>query len=113
MIVWRGWGILVVIVAALAVALVRGVTVALFGAGTYDRQGAWLLPLSLTLAAPIVWPLGRFLNGRDARTLVDPATGQRVTLRPDHSLFFIRMEYWAIILVLVAVASLIYRTLGG
>ncbi len=112
MIIWRGWGILVVIVAALAVVGTQLATTALFGAETYARHNAWLFPLGLALAAPIVWLLGRRLNGRGGRTLVDPATGRRVVVRRDHSLFFIRMEYWAIVLLLAAVAAAVSGLLG-
>ena len=102
MIIWRGWGILVALIAGGAVVLMQVGSDALLGPGTYARHNGWLLPVGLLVAALLIWPLGRRLNGRAARTLLDPATGQQVTLRRDHSLFFIRMEYWAAILALAA-----------
>jgi hypothetical protein len=98
MIIWRGFGILVVVIAGAALVLTQLLGNALFGSGTYEGHSGPLGTLALLLAAAIVWPLGRALNRRGARTLVDPATGQRVVLRPNHSLFFLPMEYWAPIL---------------
>jgi hypothetical protein len=112
MIVWRGWGILVAIVAAVAVALVQVGSNALFGEGTYARHSDWLFPLGLLLAALLIWPLGRRLNRGGERTLLDPATGQPVVMRRDHSLFFIRMEHWAPILAVAALALAVAGLLG-
>ena len=39
--------------------------------------------------------------------LVDQQTGQQVRLRTDHSFFFVRMEYWAVIAAVGAVMMLI------
>lgn len=112
MIIWRGFGILVVVVTALMVALLQLGANALLGGNAYEQYTRWLFPLGLLLAASILWPLGRYLNGRGARVLVDRATGQEVTLRPNHSLFFIKMEYWALLLVLGAAVSLGYGLLA-
>ena len=38
------------------------------------------------------------------RELVDPKTGQPVLIRNDHSLFFVRVEWWGPIRVAVGVA---------
>lgn len=98
MIIWRGFGILVVVIAGAALVLTQVIANALLGAGTYEGHSGPLGALALLVAAAIVWPLGRTLNRRGGRTLLDPATGQQVVLRPNHSLFFIPMEYWAPIL---------------
>lgn len=106
MLVWRGWGILVIL---LTVACMFGTQVimnAALGTGAYQE---WMAGVALLLAAIPVWLIGRRLNGRPGRTLVDQATGQQVTLRARHDLFFITMEYWA---PLLAVAGVLLLLLG-
>lgn len=107
MIVWRGWGILVLVLAAVPVALVQLVAGWVMGPDGAARQSDWLAPLGLALSAPLIWWVGRALNRRPARVLVDRETGQEVALRPNHSLFFIRMEYWAVIVALGALVALV------
>jgi hypothetical protein len=110
MIIWRGFGILVVLITALALVLMQW-----FGntlPGGYSAYRQWLFPIGLLLAAAITWPLGRYLNGQPGRVLVDPQTGQQVTLRREHSLFFIRMEYWAAVLAAGALVLFFLAALG-
>lgn len=102
MVVWSGFGILVSVIPALTLAAMQLATDALFGAAAYWQHSQWLFSLGLLLSAAAVWLLGRRLNTRGARLLLDPATGEQVTLRPRHSFFFIRMEYWAGLLALGA-----------
>ena len=102
MIIWRGLGILVVVAVALTAVLMQLIGNVVLG--DYTRYSDWLFPLGLLIAAAVVWPLGRRLNGQPGRTLVDPQTGQQVTLRREHSLFFIKMEYWSPIIAIIAIA---------
>jgi hypothetical protein len=110
MIIWRGWGFLVIVIGALASLLVRFVSEAVVGRGAVERNEGVLLPLGLLLAALVIWPLGRRLN-RGERVLRDEATGEQVVLRPNHSLFFIKMEHWAHIGVAVAIGYALYELL--
>lgn len=108
MIVWQGWGVLVAVVAGGAMVLAQLAGDAALGPGGYARNSGWLAPLALLVAAAVVWPLGRRLNGGEGRVMVDEETGQRVALRRTHTLFFLRMEYWAPILAFAALALLVY-----
>lgn len=104
MLIWRGWGILVIVLAGVFLVGTQLIVNAVFGA---DMYRAWMGGIGLLLAAVAVWFLGRRLNGRPGRTLVDQATGQRMVLRRKHDLFFIKMEYWAPILAVLGVVLLI------
>jgi hypothetical protein len=94
MIVLRGWGILVLAVPLAAAALVELVVNGFFGAGAYLHHGRWWVSLALALAALALRLLDRRLTRRPPQVLVDQATGQQVTFRDEHSLFFIPFEYW-------------------
>lgn len=97
MIIWSGWGILVVPLVAVSVGILAAVAGA---AGMHNIVG---MVAGLVAAAPLTWLLGRKLNGPDAsRTLVDPQTGQTVVLQRRHSLFFIPVQYWSIVCIILA-----------
>jgi hypothetical protein len=108
MIVWQGWGILVAVLAGGAMALAQVAGDAALGPGGYARNSTWLAPLALLVAAAVVWPLGRRLNGGQGRVMTDKETGREVVLRRSHSLFFIRMEHWALIMAGAALVLMVY-----
>lgn len=99
MIVWSGWGILVVLIAGLA----AGIGVAAGG----TAHASLGMGLGAILGAVGIWFLGRRLNGPTSeRLLVDPKTGQQVMLRCKNTLFWINMEWWAIVVALLGVIAL-------
>jgi hypothetical protein len=51
------------------------------------------------LSAAVLWPLGRWMNKSESRTLVDQQTGQVVEapVGGGHTLFFVPLEYWSFI----------------
>jgi hypothetical protein len=94
--IWRGWGIVVVGIAFVAL-FIGGALGAVIGA-------RWLVPGSgifLILGGVATWYLGRRMNANTTRQLVDPKTGQAVVIRRDHSLFFIKVEWWGPIMAAV------------
>lgn len=112
--IWRGWGIMVFAI-ALVVTFAVGIPVQLlveyFGLSrTFIHVG---MSTGLVLAAAVNWMIGRRLNTASARNLIDAETGERVILRPQHSLFFIRMEYWSVPMVLLAIFMPIWLWTGG
>lgn len=96
MIIWSGWGILVVPITLLAGGTVFAVIAALLTAAGLERLSGFGLAAGLLAAAAANWWAGRRLNGGTGRVLLDPATGQHVVLRRTHSLFFIPMQWWAV-----------------
>ena len=61
----------------------------------------------LFAAAAANWFIGRRLNGKPGRLLVDPATGEQVVLRRTHRLFWIKMEYWSVPVAIAALGPLL------
>ena len=111
MIIWRGWGILTVVILALV-----GGGVTLAAGKLLESNGAnvgYGFVLGLVAAAAANWILGRRLNGRPVRELVDAQTGERVVLRTSHSLFFVPMQWWSVLMVLAAVVALSAMLFGG
>ncbi len=89
MIVWSGKGFLSVLV--LVVSLF--VLVSVFP----KEQGDYAFILAFFAAGAFSWFMGKKWNEEEARTVIDKATGQEIILKPNHSLFWIKLQYWGII----------------
>ncbi|WP_211440838.1 hypothetical protein [Collimonas humicola] len=91
-VIWKGWGLLVIVITALIVVLT---TVLFEKAGLSVAYGG---ALGMILSAGAIWLAGnKFNSPQKNRVLLDKRTGAEVILKPDHSLFFIKMQYWAFI----------------
>lgn len=98
MIVWTGKGILIPVVAI--VTLFLGIY--LFPQSLEDYSfvlAAWLSGL-------FSWHFGKKWNGVVKQSLVDEKTGERFELKTNHSLFWVPMQYWGIILALLGIIIL-------
>jgi hypothetical protein len=107
-------GILALLIPVLLTFLLEvlaGLLAGLFDADV-DQISSCLWPLGWLIAAGIVWRLGRSLNQRQGRVLIDPTTHEQFVLRSDHSLFFIKMEYWAIIMLVGALFGFVANLLS-
>lgn len=94
MIVWQGFGFLAALIpAALLVFLGMLNPSSSFTHGT---------ELALFASAVLVWFIGRKLNDSPDRVLVDPKTNEEVRLKSKHTLFWIPMEWTALLLAAAA-----------
>ena len=107
MVIWSGWGILTVLIAALVCGTFSAGGVALFDMAGLHRWSGLAFGLGLLAAAAVNWWIGRRLNSRPGRMLTDQATGQTVVLRRRHSLFFIPMQWWSVPLAVAGVLMLL------
>ena len=98
MIIWKGWGILVVIITAAFVFGVDFITGAAFGNSNYYAIHNWPEGVAFLLSGIAVYFVGLYFNNKPGRVMIDKATGREIVLRRVHSMFFIPMEYWGIIL---------------
>jgi len=105
-IVWRGYGILVPVLAVLVGFMPLVLAQAVLGDANYHHYVGVLGLLTSLAAAGAIWVLGRTLNGRPGRVLVDPNTGERVELRKRHDLFWIPFEWWSIAAVAFGIFGL-------
>jgi hypothetical protein len=100
LLIWRGWGILGLLIPILALGL--GMMVAEAVAPSNAAVTGIVVFIFCLAGAATVWVVGERLNSRPGRLLVDPATGEKVVLRSTHSLFWIPLQWWAIVAVLFA-----------
>jgi hypothetical protein len=105
--IWKGWGLLVLVIAALIVVLTTIV---------FDKIGlpvAFGSALGMIISAFAIWQAGNKLNSPlKNRVLIDKQTGAEVILKPDHSLFFIKMQYWAFVAGAIGLFLLVNLVLG-
>ena len=107
MLVWQGWGILVVGIAFAMIVVVSAIWTAVFGESSVNTNYPMILGIALLLSAPIIYLLGNRLEARPGRTMIDKETGQEVVLRGAHTLFFVRLRYWAWISAILGVVLVI------
>ncbi|WP_407529192.1 hypothetical protein [Methylobacterium oryzisoli] len=104
MIIWSGWGALTALI--MGAALVAGVLVdpALARIGLPTPTGVVVVWVA---AAVLNWVVGTRLNNRPGRELVDPRTGQVVILRGRHTLFWIPMQYYSVLILLLGAVAIL------
>lgn len=108
MIVWTRWGILTLLILILCCGVTAEMIDVIMQDSQYYSQHGWPKLLGLWLSAAIIYPLGRTLNRTQERMLLDPETGETVPLLTGggHELFFVPMEYWAHIFLVLGVVVL-------
>jgi hypothetical protein len=109
MIIWSGLGFLVAVITFVCLLLTEFATESAFRDDGYYQAHGWPKLVGFIAAALIVWPLGRYLNSKKGRVLVDPDTGKQVVFKQGHMLFFIPLEYWGPILVVLGIIFLFVK----
>jgi hypothetical protein len=111
MIISNGWGFLVAVIVFGCSLLMELATESLYGDDTYYQTHAWPLSVALLAAAVLVELLGRYLDRRPKRVVIDKATGEELVLGERNDLFFIPVRYWPAILTVVSLIQLVARYL--
>ena len=92
MIFWKGYGILVLVI---AVAIGATVSFIFSKIGSTEDMGA---AIGAIISGIVIWFVGNKFNASEkSRTMIDKQTGREFIIKPDHTLFFIKMQYWAFI----------------
>ncbi len=99
MIVWSGRGILSV--------LILLVSFGIFVSVLPTEAGDYSFVLAFFIAAAFSWFLGRKWNEGEGKSFIDKETGQEIVIRPNHSLFWIKMQYWGVIFGIIGVVILV------
>ena len=108
LIIWKGFGFLVFFIIFATVIGGQIAVDSIFGTD-YWMNNAWPLSLSLLISGLACWFLGRYLNGRPGKTVIDKETGEEFELRKTHSFFFIPFQYWGIICGALAIITYILQ----
>lgn len=99
MIIWSGRGILT--------PLILVASILLFISVSSDEIGVYTFPLSILLAGVLNWYFGNKWNNKEGRIMVDETTGERVEFKPNHTLFWIKMQYWGVLFGIIGLGQLL------
>ena len=102
MIVWKGWGIMALLIPLVCSLLVEAVVDYKYGIEFY-KSNNWAMPLVFALSSTIVFSLGRTLNSRPGKVVIDIETNQQIELKKTHSMFWIPLQYWAVIIMALSI----------
>jgi len=110
-IIWTGKGYLVFVFTFCSSLLANFITDYVTGSEAYWDAHKWPLAISLFVSAQLSLIVGRIVHEQKARVLIDPQTGKDVILRESHTLFFIPMIWWGLILNIFGVIALCFEFL--
>ena len=105
MIIWQGLGFLAVVIPFAVLVLTQLGVDGVAGKGYYTAHD-WAHVLAILIAAPAVAALGYYLNHRPGKIVIDPETNQKIELRRRHTLFWIPMEYWSVLVLALGVVMM-------
>ncbi len=102
MIIWQGFGFLVILVPIIylvaLIALIFGLDkpeFIFFGTG-----------VAMALAAFTIWDVGNRLNRVPDKVLIDPETNEEVAFKRKHTLFWIPMQWFSIPAFMLAMLAI-------
>jgi len=101
--IWSGLGFLVGLITFGCLVATEFLVEAAYHDDRYYQANGWPKFLGFAIAAAIVAIVGRRLKRRQGRVLIDPETGSEVIVNPRHTFFFIRVDRWAPILLVLGV----------
>jgi hypothetical protein len=110
MFIWSGAGFIVAVITFLMLLLTEISVEAVFNDESYYQAHGWPKLVAFFVSGWLVLLIGRYLNKREGRVLIEKETGKEVTLKPNHSLFFINVEYWGYILFGLGIIFLFVKT---
>lgn len=92
---WRGFGWAVPVIAFLSLLLVQMSLNEIFGDGYYEAN-EWTKTAAIITGAVLIGVLGYIVNYRKRTVVIDEGTSVK-TKSASHTLFFIPIEFWAVI----------------
>ncbi len=104
MLIWSGRGWLVAVLGFAAFLSAELLTEAVSRDASYYQRHGWPKLAAFLLVAALVFLLDRLGHFRDRKgTFVEKATGEEVELGIRHTLFFIPVRYWPLLLAALGV----------
>ncbi|MCA9402669.1 MAG: hypothetical protein KC897_02710 [Candidatus Omnitrophica bacterium] len=99
LIIWRGWGWIVIAIAVAAFLGAEWVVETVTGDERYYQNHEWTKHLAVAAACFVTMFTGFYLN-HFRRLRRDELTGEVTALYPAHTLYYIPIEYWSLIIVI-------------
>lgn len=101
MLIWRGRGGAIALIAFGCLVLTELFTRAVFSDPNYYQIHGWPKLAGFWLAAALIYSLRSWLGISEKRTLIDKSTGEEVRLSLEVQLLFVPARYWPWILLAI------------
>ena len=99
-VIWEGHGYLAALIPIIIFLLYIAIETVFTGSEDLSSLG---VVFCLAFSSYLLWIIGKRLNRNNRRRLIDPETNEEVILKSNHSLFFIKIQYWGLILGIASV----------
>lgn len=109
MIIYSGHGYLVLFLFILPLVVIGAILNWGFGIDVLQTTSSLPLHSLMVTGAILIFVVGRHLNQQMVEETVYEESGQVKILRPRHTLYYVRMEYWAPIALALYFAFVAYR----
>jgi hypothetical protein len=105
MIIWRGWGVLSIVILIGAAVAIEFISEAIAGNDQFYNNNSMMMPLAFFIGGILNYIISqKFFRSTD-KVVIDKETGEETTLRKSHTLFFIPMVYWSFIFIALGVVG--------
>ena len=94
-VIWEGHGYLAALIPIIILLLYTAIGPVFTGSEDFSSLG---VIFCLAFSSYLLWIIGKRLNRNNRRRLIDPETNEEVILKSNHSLFFIKIQYWGLML---------------
>jgi len=99
MIIWQGFGFLAVVIPFAILVAFQALLDSVQGEGFY-MENLWPKVMAFLLSGALVYVVGDRLNNKPGKILIDPETNQQIELKGVHTMFWVPMQYWGIIIAI-------------
>ena len=106
-VIWEGYGYLTVLIP-----LINFFLFCLIASVLPEDLFMFGLFISTGVSSYLLWKIGKRLNRNNRRRLIDPKTNEEVILKSNHSLFFVKIENWGLILGIISILLFITELIG-
>lgn len=106
MIIWRGRGIAIALIAFACLLVSEFATEAALGDGTYYQAHGWPKLAGFWLAAAVIYKMQSWFGVGKTRGFVDPNIRRDIRPSAEGELFFVPARFWPHILVILGVIFL-------
>ena len=97
MIIWSGFGFLSPLIAFGCLVLAQVVTASATGNADAYGENRWVAFLASCIAGALCWGIGRWLDRKQSKVVIEKETGRETVLKPSHTFFFIPLRIYAFI----------------
>jgi hypothetical protein len=115
--VWRGKGWIVPIILLGCPVVFELVFEKLNGPSPKRPDGSdlhvWPLLLGMVLGGVFLFVWGMFLNNRPPVRAIERMTGREILVKPSHSMYGLKVEYWGVVSLAGAILLVWFRGIGG